>query len=85
MVGSIFDPNDKIATDLGSKSTTNNIIATGVISATNSDLLKCIVFVCPPVTNNTLRVQLYMSHAYILVITTPTVGPCVSKLAWWRV
>ncbi len=30
---------DKIATDLGSKSTTENIIATRVISATGPDLL----------------------------------------------
>ncbi len=34
VVGSISDPDDKIATDLGSKSTTDNRIATRVISAT---------------------------------------------------
>ncbi len=34
MVSSISDLDDKIATDLGSKSTTKNRIATGVISAT---------------------------------------------------
>ncbi len=40
VVGSISDPYDKIAADLGSKSTTDNRIATGVISATNPDLVR---------------------------------------------
>ncbi len=40
VVSSISDPYDKIATDLGSKSTTDIRIATGVISATISDLLQ---------------------------------------------
>ncbi len=45
MVGSIFDPDDKIATNLGSKSTTENIIVTRVISATGPDLLRtCPIF-----------------------------------------
>ncbi len=38
MVGSISDPDDKIATELSSKSTTDNRIATRVISATSPDL-----------------------------------------------
>ncbi len=40
VVSSRSDPDDKIATDLGSKSTTNNRIATRVISATSPDLSK---------------------------------------------
>ncbi len=38
MVGCRSDPDDKIATDLGSKSTTKNRIATRVTSATGPDL-----------------------------------------------
>ncbi len=38
MVGSTSDPDDKITTDLGSKSTTENRIATGVTSATGPHL-----------------------------------------------
>ncbi len=44
MVSSISDPGDRIATDLASKSTTDNRIATRVISATNPDLLISFVF-----------------------------------------
>ncbi len=38
VVCSISDPDDKIATNPGGKSTTYNRIATGVISGTNPDL-----------------------------------------------
>ncbi len=38
MIGSISNPDAKIATDIGSKSTTENRIATEVISATGPDL-----------------------------------------------
>ncbi len=38
VVSSRSDPDDKIATDLCSKSTTENRIATGVISGTGTDL-----------------------------------------------
>ncbi len=44
MDGSSSHPNDKIATDLGSKTTTNNRTATGVISATGPHLLKLTIF-----------------------------------------
>ncbi len=58
MVGSISDPvwpDDKIATDLDSKSTTENRIATGIVSATGPSLktfilqtprLTCMFFHC---------------------------------------
>ncbi len=39
MVGSISNPDDKIATDLGSKATNDNRIATRVISATDPHLV----------------------------------------------
>ncbi len=38
MVGSISDPDDKIATDLSSQGTTENRYATGVISVTGFDI-----------------------------------------------
>ncbi len=41
VVSSRSDPDDKIAADLGSKSTTENRIATKVTSATGPDLLSC--------------------------------------------
>ncbi len=42
MICSISDPNAKIATNIGSKSTTKNRIATGVISATGPHLSKAV-------------------------------------------
>ncbi len=42
MFGSISNPNDKIATDLVSKCTTENRIATGVISASGPHLVNSI-------------------------------------------
>ncbi len=39
MVGSISNPDDKIATNLGSKSTTENRTATSVISAIGPHLI----------------------------------------------
>ncbi len=62
MVSSRSDPNDKIATDRGSKRTTKNRIATSVISATSPDLVKVNWF---PVTYILANLIINSIHAWL--------------------
>ncbi len=48
MIGSISNPDDKIATDFGSKTNTDNIIVTVIISATDPNLTYALCFLPNP-------------------------------------